>query len=350
MRRWRGCNWFPSWARSPVDHWAVGCPRDALDRELGFIAGLGLDHARIWLSAEGWERDPTAYTDNLRFLLDEAEAHGVGVVMELFDSCGVEPSTGPATTVRIEEVPALAAGDSRLVAVGDRDVFGKPGLVPVPWRGDPLVALWEGWVPNPGYDVLGPSHWGRWDAFAASVTGAVAPHPALVALELMNEPFASHLGQPLDRRPIIEFYRHVHDVVRPLAPDVPLSIGASAPGWFAEHEANVGQPFDFVSVHSLAGPAALEATIAAAEQLAGGRPVYLSEWGYYPGGDDGEQLADYERLMPILESTGVGWAVSHLIAGYGPFGNTALLYPSGVMRPAALYLRTRLRQTHAARA
>ena len=70
----------------------------------------------------------------------------------------------------------------------------------VPFRGDPLVAVWEGFVPNPGYDFLGSEHWARWNEYAAAVVRTVAEQPALLLLELMNEPFVTHIGQDVDRR------------------------------------------------------------------------------------------------------------------------------------------------------
>ena len=155
----------------------------------------------------------------------------------------------------------------------------------------------------------------------------------------MNEPYITHIGTEVDRTPITEFLTHVHGLARDQAPDVPLSIGEATVAWVAEHEANIGEQLDVVSFHSLGDAVQMRADIEAAKDLAGSRPVYLSEWGYFPGGDDAEQLAAYETLLPTVVESGIGWAASHLIAGYGPFANTALLYPSGVMRPAALYVR-----------
>ena len=114
MREARGVDWFPSWARSPVDYWTAAMPAETAERELSFVAGLGLDHVRIWLSAWGYEQDPARYLRNLSFVLDAAHARRLGVVMELFDSCGIEPTTGEAVETRIEEIPMRAADDPRL--------------------------------------------------------------------------------------------------------------------------------------------------------------------------------------------------------------------------------------------
>jgi len=346
LRTAHGVDWFPSWGVTPVDYFTAAMPREIAARELRFVAGLGLDHVRIWLSAWGYEQGPAAYLDNLRFILDAAQHSGLGVVVELFDSCGIEPSRGPETMVRIEDVPTLGAGTPQLAVVnamgGDRgrDIFDKPALAEVPWRGDAVVGIWEGFVPNPGYDWLSPEHWARWDAYAVDVVAAIASHPALWLLEVMNEPFITQLGVDVDRQPIIDFYRHVTQLVAALAPEVPLAVGA-AQSFIADHDANLPD-LDVVSFHSLSGPDAMREAIATARRIARGRPLYLSEWGYFPGGPDDEQQAEIEALLPILQEARIGWAITHLIAGYGPFASTALLYPSGVMRPGTAWLRATL--------
>jgi hypothetical protein len=342
----RGVDWFPSWARCNVDYFTVAMPADTARRELRLVQGLGFDHVRIWLNAWGHATDPAAYVGNLTLLLDAAHELGLGVVVELFDSCGIEPSRGPGSLVRIEDIPALGAETPSMAAVDSigagrgRDLFLAPALVEVPWRGDASVAVWEGFVPNPGYDWLAPQHWPRWDAYATDVIRAVQDHPALLLLEVMNEPFITHLGDEVDRQPIIDFYRHVIELARALDPDLPLAIGAAQP-FIADHDANAPD-LDVVSFHSLAGPDALHGAIQEATRVAAGRPVYCSEWGYFPGGTDEQQLRELQQLLPILDEARIGWAVTHLIAGYGPFANTALLYPSGVMRPGAVWLREQL--------
>jgi hypothetical protein len=350
IRRARGVDWFPSWARTPVEYFTAGMPRDVAARELRFVAGLGLDHVRIWLSAWGWEQDPEAWIDNLAFILDAASELGLGVVLELFDSCGTEPAAVIVDgVVRVQDIPDLAAGTPQLAIVQNgfasrgRDIFEAPGLAELPWRGDALAAIWEGFVPNPGYDWLGTEHWARWDRYALAVVDLVADHPAVCLLEVMNEPFISQLGVDIDRTAIVDFYRHMIDLVRPRAPEMPLALGA-AQGSIEDHDRHAPD-MDVVSFHSLSGPDALRDAIDVVMGIARGRPLYLSEWGYFPGGPDEEQLAEYQELLPIINESGIGWAVTHLIAGYGPFANTAMLYPSGVMRPGALWLRQQLQQT-----
>lgn len=347
LRRARGADWFPSWARSPVDYWNASFPLATAERELGFVAGLGLDHVRIWLSAWGWEADPDRYETNLRALFDHAASLDLGIVIELFDSCGVEPDDA-AREVPIGQLPRLVdADDPRLALMNGlggqpRDIFTSPAMVPVPFAGDPMAAVWEGFVPNPGYHWLGPEHWERWDAYAHAVLAAIGTHPALLMVELMNEPFVTRIGQTVDVEPIRAFYRHVHELVRTAVPAVPISIGAPNPEQFAIHDGDVGGDLDVVSFHPLGDADRTRADIAAAREVAGPRPLYASEWGHFPGGDDATQCAAFETILPVLDDAGIGWAVTHLIAGYGPFGLTAILYPSGIMRPAARLLREHL--------
>jgi hypothetical protein len=342
-----GVNYLPSWAPSSYDHWGPRLDPDRLAVELGLARAMGFDHVRVWLSAPAWERTPPTCERNLRLLADTAHATGLGLVVQLFDSCGVELDEPVHTETRIEDIPLLAPGDSRTKLLQDwqanaaepRDIFPSPALVPVAWRGDPVVAIWEGWSPSPGYSLLGPSHRNRWEAYARAMLGVLADHPALWLCEVMNEPFMTHIGSAVDHQPIIDFYRWAHALARRLAPSVPLAIGAQCAAHAADHDGHLTQPQDVVSFHCYDGAEAIANEIETARAIAGDRPVYLSEWGWFPGADDARQLAGFEQRLPAVDQAGVGFAVFHLLAGYGPFGLSALLYPSGIMRPAARLLR-----------
>jgi hypothetical protein len=348
LRQAQGVNYFPSWAPSSYDHWGPRLDPDRLAVELGLARAMGFDHLRVWLNAPAWERTPPTYERNLRLLADTAVTTGLGLVVQLFDSCGVELDEPVDTETRIEDIPLLAPGDSRVALLKDwesgsnRDIFGAPAMVPVAWRGDPVVAIWEGWSPSPGYSLLAPEHRDRWEAYARAVLGVLADHPALWLCEVMNEPFMSHIGTDVDHAPIIDFYRWAHALARHLAPGVPLAIGAQSAAHTADHDGHLDEPQDVVSFHCYDGADALGSEVDTARATAGERPVYLSEWGWFPGTDDAGQLAGFEERWPAVEQAGVGHAVTHLVAGYGPFGLSALLYPSGIMRPAARLVRREL--------
>jgi hypothetical protein len=348
LARARGVNYLPSWARSPVEHWGPLLRPEILRRELGWVRALGLDHVRVWSSAPAWETGGETYVDGIGLLLDTAHDLELGVVVQLFDSCGTEPG-GAGEQLTIEEVLARAEGDPRLelvLALGSeegRDFTGQPAIETVVWRGDPMVVLWEAWEPSPGYDRLGPPYWPVWDAYAQAVLSRIADHPALLLVEVMNEPFLTQAGREVDRRPIVDFYRHATATVSAAAPSVPLAFGAQEPEDVVIHEADIGRALDVVGFHTYGGGAELRTKLDAAREVAAGRPLYVSEWGWFPGGPDEAQRAGLAERLPVLLEAEVGWAAFHLVAGYGPFALSSLLYPSGVMRPAATYLRDRLR-------
>lgn len=206
-----------------------------------------------------------------------------------------------------------------------------------------MVALWEGWVPGPGSSRLGREEWVLWDRYVGQIVDRVQGHDALLLVEVMNEPYMTQTLRQPDLSVVRDFLVHVHGMVMEAAPSVPLAVGAATVDELVEFEDVLGAPCDVVSFHSYATGHELEEEIARAHVVADGRPVYLSEWGYFPGGSDAHHHLGYAQRLPIVASAAVSWAAFHLVAGYGPFGLSALLYPSGIMRPGARLLHQHLR-------
>jgi hypothetical protein len=350
LRGLRGTCYWPSWSRTPVDNWTAEARSDTLRRELSVVAGLGLNGVRLWTNVHGYEQDPSIDKANLVLALDLCAELDLMVDLVLFDSCGIDPELGSAEELPLEQamerLGSNAFMDQFAVRAETVDIYEASALVQVPLRGGAIVAVWEGWVPSPGYYRLGEDELPRWEAFARDVVAAVRDHPALVLLEVMNEPFITHLGlDPVDLAPIRAFYTGMHRLIRELAPDVPLTIGAENLERFRDYESDLDEPLDVVSFHPLTyDPVAFKGLLSEASEYAAqsGRPALASEWGAFPGSHDEGQLAAYTGLVPVLLESDVAWCQSHLIAGYGPFALTAIVYANGTLRPAAEYLRREL--------
>jgi hypothetical protein len=353
LRGLRGTCYWPSWSRTPVDNWTAEARPDTLRRELGVVAGLGLNGVRLWTYVRGYEQDPATYMRNLTTALDLCAELDLMVDLVLFDSCGIDPELGSAEELpleqAIEELGRSVLIEQFAARADSIDILEASALVEVPLRGGGIVAVWEGWTPSPGYYRLAGADLPRWEAFARDVVTAVRDHPALVLLEVMNEPFITHLGlEPVDTTPIRAFYTGMHRLIRDLAPDVPLTIGAENLEGFRDYEADLDEPLDVVSFHPLTyDPAAFAQLLSEASTFAAqtGRPALASEWGAFPGSHDEGQLTAYTDLVPVLLASDVAWCQSHLIAGYGPFALTAIVYANGTLRPAAEHLRRELRRT-----
>ncbi len=353
VRNMQGVNYWPTWCRAPIDHWTAACPRDQLAKELGYAAGLNLNTVRMWSSLWGYERDPQAFLANLRYGLDRCHELGLGVDLVIFDSIGTERDMEGTQGISLEKLRAKGATNEWV------DTFlaqGAPGfdalealsLVPLPVDTDLVSAVLQWWVPAPGYWRMSDEELPRWASYAAAVTDAIRDHPALILIEVMNEPFVAALGhqEKVDFGRIRNFLNRMHPVIREAAPQVPLTIGAEV-NRFPMYEAALDGTLEVVSLHILGySSQRLANQIKTSKAFAAptGRPVFLSEWGNFPGSPDQQQLQVIREQLPIIQESGIAWCVAHLIMGYGAFALTALLYPNGTMRPAAMHLRRELKR------
>lgn len=350
LRTMRGTCYWPTWSRSPVDNWTATARTELIERELSFVRGVGFNGVRLWTNAYGWELDPEVYEARLRYALDCCHRLDLMVDLVLFDSCGIDPELRSDGELPLHEVIARSrdSDDALMRAFAQAgpgvDLFEASSIVVVPDGPDAIVAIWECWSPSPGYYHLGEEERPRWKRFAASVIAAVRDHPALVLLEVMNEPFVTHLGRPMpDTEPIRDFYADIHRLVVAEAPAVPVTIGAESIERFQAYEADLDQPLDVVSFHPLTYDAnRFRRLLDDAHDFAdsGGRIAFASEWGAFPGSHDEDQLATFRELLPVALASEVAWCQSHMIAGYGPFALTAIMYSNGTLRPAGKYIRS----------
>jgi len=347
IRRLRGIDYVPSYARGPQDSLGSLCRRDVLTRELGFSRGLGLNGVRLWLHIGSYEEDPALYLDNLVYFLDRCQEEGLGAHLNLFDSVGVDPEDAakPATTK--QELRQRFVGnpfvDQMIQIVGDRH-----DLMLVPDCEAPVALLTEFWIAGPGYVHVQPDEWQRCESYVRAVSERVRSHPALLILEVMNEPEACLFGREVDYEPVRRFYSAMHAVLADTAPDVPTTIGSSNLEAFKQADIDTGMRMDVVSFHCFARDsetfrAAWEEAKAYTEAT-GNRPVICSEWGIYPGDVDEAQLAAYKMQLPIALDSGIAWETIHTVAGYCNGADAALLYANGTMRPAGVYLRQTMRE------
>ena len=346
VRAMRGVCYVPSYARSPEEFFGGYCRRDVLDRELAFIPGLGLNSTRLWLSIHGYEQGPDTYVDNLGYFLDQCHELGIDVHLNLFDSVGVDPEDAAHPQIPKEQ---LFGGDA-LAMQGELGSRTGPAtaLVPVPDCGVPLTLFTESWMAGPGYRHVGAQNWPRCETFVRAMTDAFRDHPALVILEVMNEPEICLFGrdQEIDFSPVQAFYTAMHKTLVDAAPNLPTTIGSTRLENFKEADSDTGMALDIITFHSFNDADTLRAAFEEAAEYSaatGGRPITCSEWGTYPGETDEAQLELYKQLLPIALESGAAWQIAHLLTAYCNGSMAALLYPNGTMRPAAVYLRETMR-------
>lgn len=346
VRKLQGICYVPSWARGPQDSLGDRCQRDTMSRELEFVNGLGLNGVRLWLSIHSYEADPDRYLGNLIFFLDRCRDLGLDAHLNLFDSVGIDPEDASAPRVRKEQAFAGKSREMQLEA--GFTTADATSLMPVPDCGVPVILATEYWLAGPGYRHVGPAEWPRCERFLRAIVGAVRSHPALVILEVMNEPEACLFRRQVDFAPVAAFYAAMLKLLQQAAPDVPTTIGSTRLANFKQADAETGQSMDIITFHSFNDPAALRSQFAEAKAYAtatGDRPVICSEWGTYPGAADEKQLELYKQLLPVALESGAAWEIAHLLAAYCNGALAALLYSNGTMRPSGLYVRETMTRT-----
>src|SRR5690606_14254864 len=110
--------------------------------------------------------------------------------------------------------------------------------------------------------------WPRWEHYLRGVVPVLAAHPAVTVVELMNEPYLTGVGSRLDPGPVDAHVGRTYRLVRSLAGDLPLAVGAERATDIADHDRAASGGLDVVSVHCYATGDALRAELELAAQAA----------------------------------------------------------------------------------
>lgn len=230
-----GCNFIPSNAINQLEMWQADTfDPDAIDRELSWAAGLGMNTVRTYLHNLAWSIDRDGFLARVDQFLAIAAAHGIRPALVIFDDCwNADPQPGPQ--------PAP-----------------KPGVHN------------SGWVQSPGIDIVNdPSRWTGLDDYVQDVVGRFAEDKRVLFWDLYNEPGNNKQGP--QSLPLV---KAVFDWARAASPSQPLTVGL----WFKQDDLNAFQleASDVVSFHNYMDAAHLEAEIRDLSQY--GRPLICTEW------------------------------------------------------------------------
>ncbi|NOX97778.1 MAG: cellulase family glycosylhydrolase [Nitrospirae bacterium] len=302
-----GANYIPSYARNSIEIWENFNP-EVIDRELGYAQSLGLNSVRVWLDYRPYAHNPGLMLKRIEAFLCLCDKHKLTVILILFDSCGIE----------------------------EKDLREK---------GENLH--WKRWIKNPGYDYLFPEHWDRFKKYIKDIVGTFLNDHRVLAWDVMNEPWCQiKPDNDEQKRVIMRFVKHFAKQVRNLNPDAPITIGVTT----LDRAEQVEDLIDLISFHSYdTEPEKWELLLKKANQYAKlkGKPILLTEWGYPAWGTevsagrlltDKDQLDFYEKIMPLVRESKIGWYFFDLIMGYGPFARISILKPNGDRRPSALII------------
>jgi Cellulase (glycosyl hydrolase family 5) len=253
-----GCNYTPAYAVNQIEMWAEqSFDPTAIDRELGLAAGLGFNTLRVYLHDLAWSADPDGFKMRIDRFLGIAAAHGMTVLVVLFDDCWHEPVTGPQ--------PHPRAGVHN-----------------------------SGWARSPGRTVLlDRAQWDRLEAYVTDIVGHFANDSRILAWDVYNElgnifmpsmslPPAERdaamarcfADQPAQTEAALALLHLTFGWIRTINPIHPLTAGS----WYDDHPIN--EQFyalsDIISFHNYENSAHLEGTIA--KLKAHGRPMWCTEY------------------------------------------------------------------------
>ena len=277
----RGAVYVPARAFNAYQAWRDYDPRET-ERDLGFARAVNLDALRVFLSYERWLSAPDAHERDLGHLLDAAAERDVGVVPVLFESAGRAPTPGHLHDR--DPLTAAAVRSPAHAVVGDRPV---PAALRGPYGVVRTLRL-----------VLGRrDRWAEPAAFVESVLDLVGEHPALLAVEVMNEPGGWEPREAFARAMLATAVDHPSDV--------PLTMGCKT---LANNDP-FAPDLDVHQFHCNLPPSAdaMAAQLADARDHAAARevPVWLGEWQRTREEPPDVRLPNYASLAPTVRAGGL---------------------------------------------
>lgn len=83
----RGAVYYPSYALNAPQFWKW-YDHQLIDMEMGYAEKLGINAFRIWVSYEYWLEEPDHFEAGFKDFLELADAHGIKIMVSLFEGCG----------------------------------------------------------------------------------------------------------------------------------------------------------------------------------------------------------------------------------------------------------------------
>ena len=149
-----GCNFIPSTAVNQLEMWQAETFDPAtIDRELGWLAALGMNSMRVFLHDLPWMHDAPGFLERVEQYLDISHRHGIGTMFVFFDSCW-----HPFPHLGKQRAP-------------------EPGVHN------------SGWVQSPGRVALeNENEWPRLEAYVRGMVQHFRNDPRVHAWDIWNEP------------------------------------------------------------------------------------------------------------------------------------------------------------------
>ncbi|WP_435156929.1 glycoside hydrolase [Haladaptatus sp. DFWS20] len=263
----RGAVYVPTRAFNRFQMWREYDP-DVIERDLGYAARLNLNSIRTWLSYEYWLEDREAHGEKLEHFLETADAHGLRVLLGLFDSIGEEPTL-----------------DNLL--------------------GSDLHAGVQTYSPSTR-TMRNPSLWDNPRDFILWFMRRYSDDSRLLAIELSNEP-----GWRPERKRFVKAMSELFTLHRG---SIPLTIGSTS---LTNNTDYLEWGMDVLQFHYnfAQSPSHFRRALRQAKHIQSKyeAPVWLSEWqrirpgeGFFADLDGEARFPDYSSLARLLQTTNIG--------------------------------------------
>jgi hypothetical protein len=146
-----GCNFIPSGSINQLEMWqAETFHPEEIDRELGWLATIGMNSARVYLHDLLWKQDAKGFLSRIDQFLDIAEKNGIGIMFDIFDSCWYpypelgkqrEPKPRKHNSFWLQSPGATIVNDAKLFDELEGYVTGLVSHL----RDDKRVIIWDLW-------------------------------------------------------------------------------------------------------------------------------------------------------------------------------------------------------------
>lgn len=263
----RGAQYFPTNAFNTYQTWWL-YDAEQSERDLDMAAAIDLDLLRVFFSYEFWREEATdditanAHLGRVTHFLDAAHARGIDILPVLFEPIGDDP------------IPEN---------LRDRNV-NTSFAVHSPSLHDVIIARnWDGYFASPRH-------------FATRIAEHIRGHPAVPAIEVMNEP--ARRSQSPNR---VDFTVDMMRAIRQADPDRLLTMGCKAIDINLQY---TDPPLDIFQYHDNLPqtPQDFRSTAENARAVADdhGVPVWCTEWQRTLEEPPVEWLPNYQSLGPTV--------------------------------------------------
>jgi len=279
-----GADFLPSTDINELEMWQADTfDANAIDRELGWAEGIGMNTMRVFLHNLLWEQDRDGFKHRIDTFLTIAARHHIRPIFVLFDSCwDPDPKLGP------QHPPIPGVHNS-------------------------------GWVQAPGAAILAdPAQYPRLERYVEGVVGAFADDPRILAWDIWNEPDNMNEGSygkndpPNKAAIVLDLLPQVFAWARGAHPKQPLTSGV----WRGDWKSLDAMPpmarvqieeSDVISFHNYGWPEQFEKRVKELEQFH--RPLICTE--YMARGNG----STFDTILPIAHQYRVGAINWGLVAG-----------------------------------